>query len=101
MRVGPDLTQTEGEPLQTTTTTFFKKENLQATLRREISRMAVEGTPSDSGSRRIFFRATYWSVSLSLAWSPCKKRVIFKYTKGKQDNDTYKAKHTEYFSRLK
>lgn len=32
-------------------------------LRREISRMAVEGTPSSSASRRIFLRATMrWSL---------------------------------------
>jgi len=32
---------------------------------RLISRMAVEGTPSSSFSRRIFFRATIWPVTKS------------------------------------
>ena len=38
-----------------------------SSLRREISRIAVLGTPSSSASSRIFLRATYWPVLMSLA----------------------------------
>ena len=42
-------------------------EILKCTFSRDISRIAVEGTPSDSVSSRIFFKATTCSVILSVA----------------------------------
>ncbi|SGY44603.1 BQ5605_C001g00180 [Microbotryum silenes-dioicae] len=44
--------------------THFTTLSSLASLRSEISRIAVEGTPSSSASRRIFFNATISPVSL-------------------------------------